>query len=145
VHRRGPSGSCIQEVGFGWSAARRTFLPFRGVAAESYILVTQQGRDEAAIASDVEALQGQLTGFGPGFPRVARTDDVSGLRPGLFVLLAGRCASRAEAESLRRALPTGLARHAFVRGIGDAAVDGDCPAALRVVDGAANAGGSPAP
>ena len=115
VHRRSPSGNCIQEQTFAWSEHEQRWLPYRGVAAASFMIVGAHASSAERLAPRAEALAVALER--ERVP-IVRSESVPGLRPGLFIAPLGACTVRAEAEAALDAMPAEVKRTAYTRGIG---------------------------
>lgn len=108
-------------------------------ADEGWALIGGGGPDrvdgELALA-EARRVADELHLSATGFPRVVRSDDVRGLKPGLHVVLLGVCATKDEATRVRESLRTALP-HAYLRRVEGVAIG--CPvvstAAATRIDG----------
>lgn len=111
IHRRGPEGSCIQEQSLAWSPARGTWITYRGFAPRAHTLVVATAPRGDRLAARLPALSlpaGVTASVHP-------SDELSGLRPGRFVIVLGACDRREPLDAIRDRLDPPLRRESYVR------------------------------
>ncbi|HUU00003.1 MAG TPA: hypothetical protein VM425_01035 [Myxococcota bacterium] len=93
---------------YNWSEENSRWHLFEGFEADSYLIVAATSEDRQELEGPAKMLgkrrQRKRLKLGPGFPQILKSDNITGLKAGRFVLALGLCKEKKQALAATRFL-----------------------------------------